>query len=406
MRIGDQTHARMQQHARPRFFLRSLLFFSLIIGLSPTPQGDAASGPMIQDIRFRSAADETRVVIELDRPVPYQIGRLSEPNRVYIDLPKTQLAPDWERHQVQIDDERLQTIRIAQNHADQVRVVLDLKVLGDFRIYTLSDPFRIVIDLRGTVAASGNGAKASRSPPLPPTTLPKIPHPSQPPTIVIDPGHGGKDPGAISRSGLKEKTVVLQIAKELRALFHRTLPHYRVILTRDRDVFVPLGQRARIANQYQAQLFISLHVNASKKRHVHGIETWYLSFAANARAKRMAARENQMSEAQLSDLEIILRDMHETDRINQSAVLATTMQTVLTKHMASRYRRINNRGIDGAPFVVLMHTAMPSVLVEIGFISNSRDARRLRSRSYQRAVTQGIFRGVRQFLQTSVALSD
>jgi N-acetylmuramoyl-L-alanine amidase len=178
------------------------------------------------------------------------------------------------------------------------------------------------------------------------------------------------------------------------------------MLTRESDVFIPLSERAKIANQQQARLFISLHVNASPRRHVHGIETWYLSFAANERAKQMAARENQMSEAQLSDLEIILRDLHETDRINQSASLASTMQGALTKHLAARYRSINDRGIDGAPFVVLMHTAMPSVLVEVAFISNDQDERRLRSQSYRRELAQGVLRGIQHFLQTPVARSN
>jgi N-acetylmuramoyl-L-alanine amidase len=360
----------------------------------------AASQPVIQDVRFRSAPDETRVVIELDRAVPYQFGRLSNPDRLYIDLYKLRLAADWERHSVNIDDERLKTIRIAQNHADLVRIVLDLKVLGDFRVYTLAKPYRIVVDLRGGATALRNGAR-----PLPPVRQAKPSVKTRRPVIIIDPGHGGKDPGAIGPDGLQEKVVVLRVAKELRHLFRRHLPQYRVMLTRDRDVFIPLGKRARLANQHRAHLFISIHANSSKRRQVDGIETWYLSFAANDRAKRIAARENHMSEAELSDLEIILRDLRETDRINQSAVLASTMQTVLVKHVASQYRGIRNRGIDGAPFVVLLHTSMPSILVETAFISNPRDERRLRSRAYQRTLAQGIFRGARQYLHTTIAVS-
>lgn len=378
-----------------------LLLYVAILMVVMAAAGYAAAQPVIQDVRFRSAADETRVVIELDRAAPYQFGRLSKPDRLYIDFPKLRLAPNWERHSVNIDDERLRTIRIAQNDTDLVRIVLDLKILGDFRIYTLPNPYRVVIDLRGRVITSQNGTR-----PVPPVAQPKPSTRARRPTIVIDPGHGGKDPGAIGPGGLREKTVVLRLGKELRSLFNRYLPQYRIIMTRDRDVFIPLGKRARLANQHQAHLFISIHANSSKRRQVDGIETWYLSFAANDRAKRIAARENQMSESELSDLEIILRDLRETDRINQSAVLASTMQTILVKHMAAQYRGIRNRGVDGAPFVVLLHTAMPSVLVETAFISNPRDERRLRSRAYQRNLAQGIFRGVRQYLQTTVAASD
>jgi N-acetylmuramoyl-L-alanine amidase len=405
MRVGGQIRARVQQSTRRWFFLHhTLLVFFLVSCFAQVSEGYAAPVPTIQDVRFRSAQAETRVVIEVNRSVSYQIGRLSQPNRLYIDLPQTRLAPDWERQSVQVDDERLQTIRIAQNHPEKVRIVLDLKVLGNFHIYTLPKPYRIVVDLQGGTTTSRDGTKTPRSPPPPGRSeRPKTAHR---PTIVIDPGHGGKDPGAIGRGGLKEKTIALRVAKELRDILRRALPHHRVILTRERDVFIPLTKRARIANVHRAQLFISLHVNSSKRRRVHGIETWYLSFAANARARKTAARENQMSETQLSDLEIILRDLRETDRINQSAVLASTMQTILVKDMATRYRGIDNRGVDGAPFIVLLHTSMPSILVEIGFISNPRDERRLRSRSYQRALAQGIFRGARQFLQTSVALSE
>lgn len=400
---------RRMEYARSEYMGQRWLFstasfvWCFVVFFATVVCGYASVLPLIQDVRFRSAADETRVVIEINRVVQYQVGHLAHPKRLYIDLPKTQLARDWERHSVEIDDERVQTIRIVQSEPQQVRIVLDLKVLGDFRVYTLPSPYRVVVDLRGKVTASRNGA------PSPGTGRPVARQPSTTtssrPIIVIDPGHGGKDPGAVSHSGLEEKTVVLEIAKELRSLLHETLPQYDVMLTRESDVFIPLSERAKIANQQQARLFISLHVNASPRRHVHGIETWYLSFAANARAKQIAARENQMSEAQLSDLEIILRDLHETDRINQSASLASTMQSMLTKHMALRYRSITDRGIDGAPFVVLMHTTMPSVLVEVAFISNDQDAYRLRSQSYRRELAQGVLRGIQHFLQTSVARS-
>jgi N-acetylmuramoyl-L-alanine amidase len=406
MQATEPTRARAQPHTR-RWFSRRLSFLVfLAFCLAPVVVGIAASVHIIQDIRFRSAQDETRVVVELSHTIPYQIGRLSRPNRLYIDLPKTRLASDWDRHSVEIGDGRVRAIRIAQQHPDQVRIVLDLQDLGDFRIFTLPDPYRIIIDLLGGIAASGNDARAR--PPKVPLPSSRLQPPSKPtrPTVVIDPGHGGKDPGARGRGGLKEKTVVLQIAKELRQVIRQALPQYQVVLTRERDVFVPLSKRAQIANRYQAELFISLHANASRQRRANGIETWYLSFAASERAKQMAARENQMAEADLSDLEIILRDLHETDRINQSASLASTMQMTLVQHMAKRYWGIINRGIDGAPFVVLLHTSMPSVLVEVSFLSNPRDERRLRSRTYRRALAQGIFRGMRQFLQTAVVASE
>ena len=180
------------------------------------------------------------------------------------------------------------------------------------------------------------------------------------------------------------------------------MPQYRVVLTREQDVFVPLAERARMANEQQAQVFISIHTNSSPSREASGIETWYLSFAASARAKKIAARENMMSEKQLSTLELILRDMSETDRINQSAVLALSTQQALAEHLAAQYPGVIRRGVEGAPFAVLHRTAMPSVLVETAFISNPHEEARLRTPQYQRALAQGILRGLRQFLQTTI----
>ena len=133
-----------------------------------------------------------------------------------------------------------------------------------------------------------------------------------------------------------------------------------------------------------------------------GIETWYLSFAASTRAKKIAARENRMSEQQLSILERILRDLHETDRIKQSAVLAQSTQSALAEHMAAHYPGVLPRGVEGAPFAVLHHTAMPSILIETAFISNPQEEARLRTRQYQHALARGMLQGLRQFLQTTV----
>jgi N-acetylmuramoyl-L-alanine amidase len=222
------------------------------------------------------------------------------------------------------------------------------------------------------------------------------------PIICIDPGHGGHDPGAIGPTGLAEKTVVLQVAKELRQLIQQEMPQYRAVLTREQDVFVPLAERARMANERQAQVFISIHANSSLHREASGIETWYLSFAASARAKQIAARENRMSKQQLSTLELILRDLHETDHINQSALWAQSTQSALVEHMAAHYPGVMSRSVEGAPFAVLHRTTMPSILVETAFISNPQEEARLRTPQYQRALAQGMLQGLRQFLQTTV----
>jgi N-acetylmuramoyl-L-alanine amidase len=387
-----------------RFFL-SGVYWLLLASCVATGLGYAAALPVVQDVRRRSAHRDTHVVIEVDSVVPYEIGRLAQPHRLVIDLPRTRLPRDWDRQSMQVDDGRLKAIRVTQYQVDQVRIVLDLQVDGDYFIFTLFNPYRIVVELQGRKVVSESLDKSPTAPGLPPQAA--VPSGSgRPMTIVIDPGHGGKDPGAIGPAGLMEKTVTLQVATALRQVIRKALPQARVILTRNTDVFVPLKQRADIANKLAAQLFISIHANSSPNREASGIETWYMSFAANARAKQMAARENDMQETQVSALEIILRDLRQTDRINQSSMLAAMAQASLAQHMTEQYNGIVDRGVDGAPFVVLLHTAMPSILVEVSFVSNPRDEKRLQSPAYRRSLAQGIFHGLHKYLQTAVVAAQ
>ncbi len=398
MGVGRHVQARGHDTTNRRIVGWSLGLVLLCLTCFASPLvGYGAPSRIIEDVRFRSAHDTTRVVIEVNGSVSYRIGRLPKPERIFIDLPKTRLASDWGRRHVQVGDKRLHAIRIALNRPGVVRVVLDLRAVADYHVFTLSQPYRIVIDLQQRGGASSAAAKPPKPSP-PASKRPALPR-SVPPTIVIDPGHGGKDPGAIGPRGLAEKTVVLQVAKALRRVMRQALPQYRVVLTRERDVFISLTGRAKIANKHHAKMFLSLHLNASKQRRVRGIETWYLSFAANERAKQTAARENNMSTQQLSELERILLDLQETDRINQSAILAGVTQAELVKHLSARYTKIPNRGVDGAPFMVLLHTSMPSILVEIAFVSNPQEEKRLRSRKYRQALAQGIFRGIRKYLR-------
>lgn len=410
-----------------------LLAFLMMFFISLPSQ--AKGKHIVENVRFRSTPDSTRVVIVMNSPAQYTVGHLTKPDRLYVDLQYSSLAPKWSKKQLNVGDGRLHMVRIAQNRMGIVRVVLDLPVIPHYATFTLNNPDRIVIDLKDQLAAiSTSVAKATIKPQAKSAHRPKIKTvtiPAEKPspttakmtkatsltpapkptnsirTIVLDPGHGGKDPGALSPQGIQEKQVVLQVALELRNIIRHTLPQYRVILTRQKDVFIPLAERAKIANRNRAEIFISIHANASKRRQVSGIETWYFDFAAHTeRAQRIAARENNMSTHQFSELERILRDLHETDRINQSAILAGMTQNSLVQYMKTKQAKILNRGVDGAPFIVLLQTEMPSVLVEIGFVSNPTEAKRLRSQTYQKALAQGIFRGIRKFLRQSVVSAD
>ena len=354
---------------------------------------------VLEDIRQTSGRDTTQVVITVSGPVQPLVQRLSQPDRLEIDVPETQLAQQWSQQEVPVADGRLQTIQVTQSQPNRVQITLALQDIRDYRVAVKSAPHRVTVELLGAMTTVHTGARAAKQGAA---RVASVQPSAFAPIICIDPGHGGHDPGAIGPTGLEEKTVALQVAKELRQLIQHEMPQYRVVLTREQDVFVPLAERARMANARQAQVFISIHVNSSPNREASGIETWYLSFAASARAKQIAARENMMSEQQLSMLELILRNIYETDRINQSAVLALHTQKALAEHLAVQYPGVIPRGVEGAPFAVLHRTTMPSVLVETAFISNPHEEARLRTPQYQRALAQGILRGLRQFLQTTV----
>lgn len=366
-----------------------------------SPISYAASSPIVEGVRFLSQTSSTRVVIETDGSLKYAVGRLPKPERLYVDLIQARLASGWQDKKLSVNDTQISAIRIAQYRKSMVRVVVDLKQIKTYKVFSLQKPHRIVIDLQGT------------APSKPPPSQVRSPQPKPPsraelqPTIVIDPGHGGKDPGALGPQGLSEKTVVLQVAKALRQLIQKHLPRYRVVLTRETDIFVPLTERTKIANDHQAEVFISIHTNASERRGVRGVETWYFSFEAKTeRAQHIAARENNMSPHQFTELERILRDLHETDRINQSALLAGTTQKAMIDSLSKHDRSIPDRGVDGAPFIVLLHTDMPSILVEIGFLTNKAEAIRLQRTSYQQTLAQGIFEGLNMFLSKSAMKID
>jgi len=287
-----------------------------------------------------------------------------------------------------------------------VRVVLDIDSMSRNKVFALENPYRIVIDVMGKEPGRARGSAADRSSGASgqgTRTGRDISIASQlglgVETIVIDPGHGGKDPGAIGPSGIMEKEITLDVAKRLKPLIERQLG-CKVILTRDKDVFVPLEERTAIANMNEADLFISIHVNAHKQRSVNGIETFCLNFASSEDAAMTAARENQTSLKKVSDLQTILTDLLLTSKLDESTDLARAVQEAMISGLKSRYRNVNDLGVKEAPFYVLIGAQMPSILVEIGFISNSTEEKRLAARSYRQRVAQQIVEGVRRYIDT------
>ncbi|MBI3753190.1 MAG: N-acetylmuramoyl-L-alanine amidase [Deltaproteobacteria bacterium] len=218
--------------------------------------------------------------------------------------------------------------------------------------------------------------------------------------IVIDPGHGGEDTGAIGPSGVKEKDINLEIAKKLEKLILQKMD-VKVILTRTDDTFIPLEQRSAIANKSKADLFISIHANAAYRKGASGVETYFLSFdATDEDAKRAADFENaivsisnkKQDNKNADDLKSILMDMAQTEFLNESSQLAEIIQENLCQTM-----RRKNRGIKQAPFIVLAGAAMPAVLVEVGFISNAKEEKRLALPQTQEIIAAAIFKGIIKF---------
>lgn len=217
--------------------------------------------------------------------------------------------------------------------------------------------------------------------------------------VIIDPGHGGKDSGAIGPSGLKEKDITLAIAKEMKRDLERNLD-VEVILTRSKDKYLTLTERTDIANLRRADLFISLHINASRKSRPDGVETYFLSFeATDAEARKLAAFENgegalsRENRNQMStDLESILWDLTQTATHHESSILAENIQRSLGKMW-----RGEKRGVKQAPFRVLVGATMPAVLVEMGFISNPKEEALLKDKHTHRRLAYAVTNGVLSF---------
>jgi N-acetylmuramoyl-L-alanine amidase len=364
---------------------------------------------MVRDIRHWSNPSYTRVVIDVDGEVQYRFGRLLNPDRLYVDLMGAQLAPQLQGRSLGVSDHLLKGVRGAQNQPGVVRVVFDLKTLRDYHIFTMTDPYRLIVDIKGTGSGTPNPP-----PPSPPRQQASAPEqnrvradPQAPPKrptaardqrwhVVIDAGHGGKDPGAIGPSGLMEKEVVLDIARRLRELLHQD-PQWRVTLTRDTDVFIPLEERTAVANAKGADLFVSIHANSAERPDANGIETYFLDLASDEQSMRVAARENATTVSKVSDLQLILRDLQMTSKRNESSLLAGSVQQALVQAPGGG-RNGRDLGVKHAPFLVLLGAEMPSILVETGFVSNPGEERKLADPKYRAQAARAIFEGIKEYL--------
>ena len=440
-------------------------------------------------VKYWSSNDYTRIVIDASGPVTFkeqlleQVG--DQPRRLYIDFSNSYVDPKY-RSPVPIEDGLLKRIRTGQYNADTVRVVLDIESISSYKVFSLPDPFRVVVDVRGqnkdesavpeanqpieqvppitTADKTPSEATSESAPPKAPPVAPpskalsKVPvevaseastqAPTETPTkiivlhdskknrvrsdqqkslspldppasttgktfslaqqlglrvkkIVLDPGHGGKDPGAMAYN-LKEKDIVLKVAQKLAPILEKKLG-CKVILTRKKDVFIPLEERTAIANTNDADLFVSLHINSSPSPTAYGIETYFLNLTTNPEAMRVAAFENATSTHQMSDLQNILSDILKNSKINESSRLAQQVHTSIITGLEKNYPNIKSLGVKQAPFYVLIGAEMPAILVEMSFISNPNDAQHLKSDRFLDSMANDISSGIQSYINTNTA---
>ncbi len=458
--------------------------------------------------KYWSSRDYTRIVVQTSGPTTYREELLervgNQPRRLYIDFQNSYIEPRY-RSPIPIEDGLLRQVRTGQFSPDTVRVVLDIESISDYKIFSLPDPFRVVIDVKGqkkpkpheiaavaplspppvppqpfgqpgpaapppaspsnalsqpgpSTAGSGSTPPAGTGgeAPLPsrtdadqlasgqapviilkdsrklaaavtpePRSAPSPPARSVPAapsavggqelslaqqlglgigTIVIDPGHGGKDPGAIA-FGMKEKDIVLKTGQRL-AVHLRQKLGATVILTRDDDRFLPLEERTAIANTNSADLFISLHINAHPSPDIRGFETYFLNLTTNAEAMRVAARENATSTHQLSDLQDILSDILRNSKINESSRLADRVHGSIDTGLSQSHFGVKDMGVKQAPFYVLIGAEMPAILIEIAFISNPDDAKLLGDDNFIDKLAEQITHGISQYASANVASAN
>ena len=215
--------------------------------------------------------------------------------------------------------------------------------------------------------------------------------------VVLDPGHGGKDCGTLGVNGICEKDLVLDIALDLRKRLESD-GRFKVLMTRDQDVFIPLKERTDMANRWRGDLFLSIHANSDPNRTVRGLETFLLNLrSSDERSREVATRENTVLGVSHGDLGAILLTLRVNHKKKRSLEFAGDLNRSFTRNLEGRYQSVRNLGIRQAPFYVIMGTAMPAALTEINFLSNPEDARIMASRKYRQLVAQALYRGIVQY---------
>jgi len=414
------------------------------VAVTSPPNAQEKDLTMLSPVKYWSSDHYTRIVIQSAAPVSFTAGLLEANNKqsrqLFVDIPRSLLPPKFYTT-VPVNDGLLKQIRSERKGEDAVRVIVDLASLGEYKVFSLSDPYRTIVDIQGNAGAgiesATNSGPAQPFSPVPGgapeenkltseenelAVLSLIDQKKRRPTsdsspvekslpreklslaqqlglgirkIVIDPGHGGKDPGAMA-FGLKEKDIVLKISRKIANIL-KTNNRYEVILTRNKDVFIPLEERTAIANKTKSDLFISIHVNAHSDQASGGIETYFLNLATDASAMRVAALENATSTHSIGELQDILSSLIKNSKVDESSRLARFVQTNLVSGFG-RANKLRDLGVKQAPFYVLIGAEMPAILAEIAFITNPSEAKLLQNEQYLDKIAEQLAAGIAAYV--------
>ena len=366
------------------------------VGLAPNTLPLAT----IQNLRTTFSPDLLRLVLDLDRKTRVKKHLPSQEDGLIVEIPHAALSKSAHIKIVQGKLDGRFIVRQTRN--DSVTVTLPNGSFQTYALFSLTNPPRLVVDV---IPASAQAATPSLDVDDPPA-LPVAPRQPLPPpvkgftTVVIDPGHGGRDPGAHGQRGTEEKDITLKVGLKLRELL-KTNPGVRVLMTRERDVFVELEDRARFANGNEADLFVSIHVNSHPQRSVRGIEIYHFGEAKDQRALELAARENGTPLGSTGvGWEYLVADLLTTKKIEASLELAWTTKEAMISHLNGHYALVDH-GVKTAPFYVLRFTSMPSILAEIAYISNTTEEDLLRTSLFTTRVAESLHEGVTAFLAAS-----
>ncbi len=358
--------------------------------------------PLVTGVRQWVANGSTTVVIDLQDQVQYEVHRLSSPERIYFDLHDTVLAPPLTGGKtIEVGDSLLLRIRIAQPVPGVTRVVLETRGVSNFSVSLEPNPYRLVAEIRSSAASAPSGGADILKPKAPadkkltasdlPASIPQM-------KIVVDAGHGGWDLGTVGRKGLLEKDLVLDIAQRLGKLLEGKLGA-QVIYTRTDDNYIPLEKRAELANDSQADLFVSVHANYSDYPSARGVETYYTNFSSPANTLDIEKREN--ATAKTAPGAPALTGVALKERTAESRHLAASVERSLYSTLAAQNPGIRDRGVKEAGFVVLTGTSMPAILAEVSFVSSPTDEKNLQSSAYRQQIAEALYKGVARYEASS-----